>query len=140
MTKSIKHKENETELLLLAKLQEAPDLSQRSLASELGVSLGQINYCLKALAAKGFVKAENFSKSKNKIGYAYLLTPAGVRAKSQMTMSFLKRKRAQYNRLADEIAALEAQALNDKSRRDQAIKEPKLKEQTGRDQMRKSEG
>ena len=110
--------ENEIELRLLAKLQEKPDVSQRGLAADLGVSLGSINFCLKALMAKGFVKAENFSKSNNKLGYAYLLTPSGIAAKSRLTASFLKRKRAEYRRLAHEIADLEAQMRQDKAERE----------------------
>ena len=110
--------ENEIELRLLARLQEKPDVSQRGLAADLGVSLGSINYCLKALTAKGFVKAENFSKSNNKLGYAYLLTPSGIAAKSRLTASFLKRKRAEYRRLAHEIADLEAQMRQDKAERE----------------------
>lgn len=107
--------ENEIELRLLAKLQERPNVSQRGLAADLGVSLGSVNYCLKALVAKGFVKAENFSKSDNKLGYAYLLTPSGVSAKSRLTASFLKRKQAEYHRLAQEIADLEAQMQREKA-------------------------
>ena len=110
--------ENEIELRLLARLQEKPDVSQRGLAADLGVSLGSINFCLKALTAKGFVKAENFSKSNNKLGYAYLLTPSGIAAKSRLTASFLKRKRAEYRRLAHEIADLEAQMRQDKAERE----------------------
>lgn len=106
--------ENEIELRLLARLQEKPDVSQRGLAADLGVSLGSINFCLKALTAKGFVKAENFSKNNNKLGYAYLLTPSGIAAKSRLTASFLKRKQAEYRRLAHEIADLEAQILQEK--------------------------
>ena len=109
--------ENEIELRLLARLQEKPDVSQRGLAADLGVSLGSINYCLKALTAKGFVKAENFSKSNNKLGYAYLLTPSGIAAKSRLTASFLN-KRAEYRRLAHEIADLEAQMRQDKAERE----------------------
>ena len=110
--------ENEIELRLLARLQEKPDVSQRGLAADLGVSLGSINFCLKALTAKGFVKAENFSKSNNKLGYAYLLTPSGIAAKSRLTASFLKRKRAEYRRLAHEIADLEAQIRQEKAERE----------------------
>ena len=112
-----KKNENETELRLLVKLQESPDVSQRGLAADLGISLGSVNYCLKALVAKGFVKAENFSKNPNKFGYAYLLTPSGIAAKSKLTASFLKRKQAEYNRLAQEIADLEAQVKKDKAER-----------------------
>ena len=110
--------ENEIELRLLARLQEKPVVSQRGLAADLGVSLGSINFCLKALTAKGFVKAENFSKSNNKLGYAYLLTPSGIAAKSRLTASFLKRKRAEYRRLAHEIADLEAQMRQYKGERE----------------------
>jgi EPS-associated MarR family transcriptional regulator len=114
MSDQVKQGDNEMELRLMSKLQENPDVSQRGLASDLGVSLGSVNYCLKALVAKGFVKAESFSKNPHKLGYAYLLTPAGIAAKSRLTASFLKRKQAEYHRLAREIADLEAQVQNDK--------------------------
>ena len=117
MASQDKKSENEMELRLLEKLQENPDVSQRGLAADLGVSLGSVNYCLKALVAKGFVKAENFSKNPNKLGYAYLLTPSGIAAKSKLTASFLKRKQAEYHRLAKEIADLEAQVQKDKTAR-----------------------
>lgn len=94
---------------VLSRLQDEPRVSQRGLASDLGVSLGGVNYCLKALISKGFVKAENFSKSSNRLGYAYLLTPSGIREKTKLTAVFLKRKRAEYHRLEQEIAELEAQ-------------------------------
>jgi EPS-associated MarR family transcriptional regulator len=96
-------------LHVLSRLQDEPRVSQRGLASDLGVSLGGVNYCLKALISKGFVKAENFSKSSNKLGYAYLLTASGIREKTKLTSLFLKRKRAEYSRLEQEIAELEAQ-------------------------------
>jgi EPS-associated MarR family transcriptional regulator len=96
-------------LQVLSRLQDEPRVSQRGLASDLGVSLGGVNYCLKALISKGFVKAENFSKSSNKLGYAYLLTASGIREKTKLTSLFLKRKRAEYSRLEQEIAELEAQ-------------------------------
>ncbi len=117
MTKRDEETGNEIELRLLAKLQANPDMTQRGLAGELGVSLGSVNYCLKALVAKGFVKAESFSKNPNKLGYAYLLTPSGIAAKSKLTASFLKRKQAEYRRLEKEIADLEAQVQKDKAAR-----------------------
>ena len=117
MTKRDEKTGNEIELRLLAKLQANPDMSQRGLAADLGVSLGSVNYCLKALVAKGFVKAESFSKSPNKLGYAYLLTPSGIAAKSRLTASFLKRKQDEYNRLEKEIADLQAQVQKDKAAR-----------------------
>ena len=116
MAKSENYSANdEIELQLLAKLQEQPHVSQRGLAADLGVSLGSVNYCLKALTAKGFVKAENFSKSEHKLGYAYLLTPKGITAKARLTASFLKRKQAEYYRLEQEIAALSAQVKRDEA-------------------------
>ena len=110
--------ESEIALRLLTKLQKTPDVSQRGLAADLEVSLGSINYCLKALVAKGFVKAKNFSKSNNKLGYSYLLTPSGLAAKSHLTNAFLKRKRAEYKRLTREIADLETQMRRDKAERE----------------------
>lgn len=107
-TRKENKKFNEIHLQVLSHLQDKPHVSQRGLASELGVSLGSVNYCLKALMDKGLVKAENFSKSPNKLGYAYLLTPSGIREKTKLTTSFLKRKQAEYYRLEKEIADLES--------------------------------
>ena len=106
----------EIELEILSHLEVEPNVSQRSLASEVGVSLGSINYCLKALVEKGLVKAENFRKSSNKIGYAYLLTPRGIQEKSKLTASFLKRKQAEYRLLEREIKHLRAQLMKENSK------------------------
>jgi len=89
-------------------LQENPDITQRELARELGISLGRINYCLQALMEKGWVKMHNFSQSKNKLGYIYLLTPAGIAEKSALTARFIKRKMEEYENLRKEIDALKA--------------------------------
>ena len=70
-------------------LQEQPDMSQRDLADKVGISLGALNYCLKALMDKGFVKLDNFQQSKHKLKYAYILTPAGIAQKMAMTGRFL---------------------------------------------------
>ena len=94
---------------VLRLLEENPELSQRALARELGVSLGGVHYCLRALIEKGLVKARNFAASSNKGRYAYMLTPAGLAEKSALTRSFLARKRAEYAALQAEIAALEAE-------------------------------
>jgi EPS-associated MarR family transcriptional regulator len=77
------------------------------------MSLGKINYCLRALLDKGYVKAENFRNSQNKRAYLYQLTPAGIAAKSLATVHFLARKQAEYKALADEIEALRREALAD---------------------------
>ena len=80
-----------------------PDLSQRSLAQRLGVSLGKTNYLLKALLEKGHVKASNFRRNDNKLGYLYLLTPEGAAAKLRLTRAYLARKEAEYHALKHEI-------------------------------------
>ncbi len=87
-------------------LEARPDISQRELAQQLGISLGGLNYCLRALADKGLVKMQNFSESPNKLGYVYLLTPRGMAAKAQLASGFLKRKMAEYEALKAEIDSL----------------------------------
>ncbi|MFT5329600.1 MAG: EPS-associated MarR family transcriptional regulator [Parasphingorhabdus sp.] len=92
---------------LLSMLEQKPDLSQRELSRRLGISLGRVNYCLQALAAKGWVKLENFRQSPHKQRYVYALTPAGIASKGAMTGRFLKRKLAEYEHLKAQIALLE---------------------------------
>lgn len=87
-------------------LQEDPDLTQRELAEKLGVSVGGLNYCLKALMEKGWVKMQNFAHSKNKFGYVYMLTPRGISEKTALTSRFLKRKMEEYESLKSEIEVL----------------------------------
>jgi EPS-associated MarR family transcriptional regulator len=89
-------------------LQENPDLTQRELAQKLGISVGGLNYCLKALMEKGWVKMKNFANSKNKFGYIYVLTPAGIAEKATITHRFLQRKLEEYEALREEIQALKA--------------------------------
>ncbi len=91
---------------ILKNLEENPELSQRARSQSLGVSLGKINYCLKALVAKGLVKVRNFQHNENKIGYAYILTPQGLEEKSQVAMRFLHRKMEEYEQLRCEIEEL----------------------------------
>ena len=83
-----------------------PEISQRELARELGVSLGKANYCLKALMEKGLLKASNFRNSNNKLAYAYKLTPKGIEDKASVTVRFLKRKMQEYEALQQEIEQL----------------------------------
>jgi len=97
---------DETHYQLLKLLEAKPHLSQRELARELGISLGKINYCLAALVEKGWVKARNFRNSRNKLGYAYLLTPRGIEQKAVITVDFLRRKIAEYEALKKEITQL----------------------------------
>ena len=88
---------------ILRKLNNKPHSSQRQLAKELGFSLGKLNYCLNALKEKGLVKINNFSKNPNKIGYIYVLTPKGIKKKTQLTLDFMKRKMREYDELKKEI-------------------------------------
>jgi EPS-associated MarR family transcriptional regulator len=99
-----------THYSLLKTLEENPGLSQRDLAKKLGVSLGKVNYCLKALVEKGSVKINNFRNSDNKLAYAYLLTPSGVEQRARMTVRFLKYKVQEYERLRAEIEELQREA------------------------------
>lgn len=101
---------SETHLRVLRLLQDNPHLTQRELADALGVSLGKVNYCLKALLLKGLIKMNNFSKSENKLGYAYLLTPSGVAAKARLTTEYLGIKMSEYEALRREIDQLRREA------------------------------
>ncbi len=96
----------ENHLRLLRLIEAKPDLSQRDLSRELGMSLGKVNYCLNALVDKGLVKVDNFRNNDNKLSYAYLLTPRGIKSKALITAHFLQRKMAEYESLKIEIAEL----------------------------------
>ncbi|MBE0511343.1 MAG: MarR family EPS-associated transcriptional regulator [Chromatiales bacterium] len=91
---------------LLKQLEDNPAMTQREMASAMGISLGKLNYCLKALIEKGWVKAGNFRRNKDKLGYAYLLTPKGVNEKTRVTLAFLARKQQEYDQLAYELESL----------------------------------
>jgi EPS-associated MarR family transcriptional regulator len=99
--------QQDTHFRVLRMLQANPDLTQREIAQQLGMSTSGLNYCLKALIDKGFVKVHNFSQSKNKFGYIYVLTPQGLAHKAQIAGKFLQRKMAEYEALQAEIAALQ---------------------------------
>jgi EPS-associated MarR family transcriptional regulator len=91
-------------------LQENPGVTQRTLAKEVGINVSSINFCLKALVEKGWIKMGSFSNNPNKLGYAYLLTPTGVSEKAALTKRFLQRKIAEYEQLREEIEALQLEA------------------------------
>ena len=95
--------QEDTYFRVLRILNDQPDITQRELAQKLGVSVSGLNYCLKALVQKGLVKIQNFSSSNNKLGYVYLLTPAGVAEKASLTTRFLQRKMQEYESLKKEI-------------------------------------
>ena len=94
---------------LLKLLHDNPDMNQRQIASALGLSLGKVNFCLKALIEKGWIKVGNFSRSPNKKAYAYLLTLNGLEEKAKVTFRFLEAKRQEYETLKAEIDALQAE-------------------------------
>ena len=106
---------DELRLRVLRALEANPELSQRQLAAELGVSLGGVNYALKALIERGFVKADNFRKSGAKAAYLYVLTPKGIAEKSSLATAFLGRKLEEYEMLRQEIEALKGEVGADKS-------------------------
>ena len=100
---------DELRLRVLRALEANPELSQRQLAAELGVSLGGVNYALKALVERGFVKADNFRKSGSKVAYLYILTPKGIAEKTSLATAFLGRKLEEYEVLRQEIEALKGE-------------------------------
>lgn len=106
--------QEETHFKVMRLLEANPDLTQRELAKELGLSVGSINYCLKALMDKGLVKMKNFATSKNKFGYVYVLTPSGISEKAVITHRFLKRKMDEYEALKVEIEMLRFEVGEDK--------------------------
>ena len=95
---------------LLRKLEVNPEYTQRELSQEMGVSLGKVNYCMKKLIEKGWIKLSNFSHNPNKVGYIYLLTPKGIEQKTKLTILFLKRKIEEFEILKDEISELKLES------------------------------
>ena len=108
MTSRRSQLQEDTYFRVLRMLQDNPDMTQREIAEKLGISTSGLNYCLKALIEKGFVKVQNFSQSKNKFGYVYLLTPQGVAEKVLLTERFIRRKMAEHEAIKAEIADLSA--------------------------------
>ena len=106
MTSRRSQLQEDTYFRVLRMLQDNPDLTQREIAERLGLSTSGLNYCLKALIDKGWVKMQNFSQSKNKFGYIYVLTPQGIAEKAVLAGRFLKRKSIEYEALLAEIEAL----------------------------------
>lgn len=100
-------RQTENHYLILEALKANPNATQRELANQLGISLGKVNYCLKALVEKGWLKAGNFKRSNNKLGYMYLLTPKGIEEKSKLTKDYLARKIVEYEQLEKEIKELQ---------------------------------
>jgi len=109
MSVNRKEPKDDTSFKILSAIAKSPPHSQRSLSQTIGMSLGSVNFCLNALIKKGLVKVENFKNNDNKLAYAYLLTPKGVKEKSKLTAKFLRHKMQEYERLHEEIFALEAE-------------------------------
>lgn len=107
------------ELKVLRIIERTPDLTQRQLALLVGISLGGLNHCLRGLMKKGAVKATNFARSRNKLGYIYVLTPQGVVRKAELTQQFLVRKLVEYEELHNEIETLKTEMSA--NRRDELI-------------------
>lgn len=105
--------QEEAHFKVMRLLEANPYLTQRELAKEFGLSVGSINYCLKALMDKGLVKMKNFATSKNKFGYVYVLTPSGISEKAVITHRFLKRKIDEYEALKAEIEMLRVEVGED---------------------------
>jgi len=105
--------QEDTNYRVMRLLEENPDMTQRELAKQLGVSVGGLNYCLKALMEKGLVKMNNFAHSKNKFGYVYVLTPRGIKEKAKLTSDFLQRKMEEYEALKLEIERLQHEVSKD---------------------------
>ncbi len=91
---------------ILRLLEQHPELSQRDIAERVGVSVGKVNYCLKALVEKGLIKMHSFRNSRNKAGYLYNLTPAGVAEKVKVTRRFLARRLREHDEILTEIERL----------------------------------
>lgn len=102
-----KKRQEELNIRVMRMLEERPDVSQRELASELGVSLGGVNYCIKALVDLGWVKLANFARAEKKSGYVYKLTPRGIGEKARLTSKFLAQKMEEYEALKSEIKVLQ---------------------------------
>ena len=94
---------DEEYLNIIRKISKDSNISQREISTELGISLGKVNYCLRALKEKGFIKIKNFKKSENKMKYFYVLTPKGISEKTKITIRFMKQKMREYDELKKEI-------------------------------------
>lgn len=128
MTLADKHDlESEEILKVLREITQTPEMTQRELSNKLGISLGKINFLMKALIKRGLVKAHNFKNSSNKNAYLYYLTPHGIEEKARITYRFLMRTMKEYERLKEEIGQLQievsevATLSGTEARRDQKL-------------------
>ena len=105
---------NSDDLNVLRHLESEQKVSQRDLSNSLGISLGKVNFIIRALIDKGIIKAQNFKNNKNKRAYAYYLTREGIEEKSRLTIKFFQRKMSEYDNLKRELKALEAEIEKNK--------------------------
>lgn len=98
---------------VLRLIETRPEASQREIADALGVSVGAVNYCVRALIDKGHIKVANFRASKNKLGYVYVLTPEGIAARANLAVRFIERKLVEYNTIKDELNQLRSEFSDD---------------------------
>ena len=106
----VSKKQNKFQILKSLELDSRP--TQRQLSNDLGISLGKVNYCIKSLIEKGFIKVNNFRNSNNKIQYSYLLTSKGIEEKAKLTLDFIRIKTQEYDTLKQEIESLKQEAKN----------------------------
>lgn len=105
---------------VLRLLEKRPDVSQREIAEEIGISVGSVNYVLRALVDKGLVKLGNFRASRDKRRYSYILTPKGLAEKVALTKGFLVRMLDEYEALTAEIEELKGE-LNSRERSGEVV-------------------
>lgn len=110
MDNSVKIFDSEKTLHVLQEIERNPQITQRDLAQKLEISLGKINFLIRALIDKGLIEIKNFKNSKNKLAYMYLLTPQGIKIKLQLTHKFFIWKTQEYERLKEEIERLKKEA------------------------------
>ena len=89
----------EDQLNVMHIIQSGTNTSQRQIAQKTGLSIGKVNYCLKALVGVGLIKVDNFNKSTQKINYSYFLTPKGIKEKVAITKKFIIKKKQEYDKL-----------------------------------------
>lgn len=124
---------NEARFRILRLLDADPSMSQRQLSRALGISLGRVNYCLRALVEKGEIKMRNFREADRKLHYAYVLTPAGLEAKAHLTVRFLQRKIEEYELLTAEIEQLRREAQEQEQGGLPPVSEPQTSRQENSD-------
>ena len=113
------NKLNSDDLNVLRHLESEQKVSQRDLSNSLGISLGKVNFIIRALIDKGIIKAQNFKNNKNKRAYAYYLTREGIEEKSKLTIKFFQRKMSEYDDLKRELKALEAEIERNRKVKDE---------------------